>query len=147
MRLQILKQQPASPNKPPTPLEKLLADKNELEVKCNIREKQLYADFEFIRDNAHSIFLSGLSSLLFAYGRAKKKSIKQSLALANDNQSLQNNRPYSPSSWLSVVNAFTPMLWDFVKPLIINWGVNKAKNYLIALFSAKKGNGIAKIKR
>jgi hypothetical protein len=71
--------------KPPTAIEKLLADKSDVEAKCKLQEKKLADDFEYIRKNASFLLLSGISFLLFSNGHTKKKSETQSVALASSN--------------------------------------------------------------
>ena len=143
MRLQLPILQTNSLNKAPTPIERLIADKHDLEAQCSIRKKKLYADFEFIRDNSFSILLSGLSTILSSYLRSRKKSKEQTLALAKGNQP----RPLSSSNWMTVVHALTPLVWNIVKPLIVRWGINKAKAFLVSLFTDKKDDTPTDIKK
>lgn len=47
------------------PIDKLLAEKQRLKEECKAKEKKLNDDFAYIEDNAASLLLSGVSSLLF----------------------------------------------------------------------------------
>jgi len=137
-------------NRPPMPIEKLLADKNEVETKCGIQEKRLYDDLEYIRSNAANLLLSGLTTLLFSSGNAKNaKSAKQkreiqSVTPANAPLSAQNALPVSASDLWVVARTITPVVWDIVRPVLINWGIDKAKSLLIGLFTKKKVAATAK---
>ena len=134
-----MKQQ--TPNRPPMPIEKLLADKNEVEARCRIQEKKLHDDLGYIRDNASHILLSGLSTLLFpSAGHAKspkRKPETQSVVPVND-KSVQNGSPFSVSNLSVVAGAIAPIVWKIVRPMIIKWGMNKAKSLLIGLFTKKE---------
>ena len=123
---------------PLTPIEKFMADKKEVEAKCSIREKKLYDDFEYIQKNASSLILSGLTSLLFSSGHTKKKPETQSVALIDNKQSTQNNNLLSLSNLLVVAKKMIPIVWEIVQPLLINWGIKKAKSLLTGLFTKKK---------
>ena len=48
-----------------TPLEKLLADKQRIQQACLEQENKINKTFTYIQENAGSLLLSGLSSLLF----------------------------------------------------------------------------------
>ena len=49
----------------PTPIEKLLAEKQQVQEACRKQEEKLNQTFAFIQANAGSLLLSGFSSLLF----------------------------------------------------------------------------------
>ena len=133
-----MKQQTPKQNRPPMPIEKLLANKEEVKAKCSIQEKKLYDDFEYLRDNSSHILLSGLSSLLFSSGgRAKKKPETQSITPVN-NQALQNGNLFSVSNLRVVATTIAPVVWNIIRPVLIKWGVNKAKSLLIGLFTKKE---------
>ena len=148
-----MKQQTPKQNRPPMPIEKLLAEKNEVETMCSIQKKKLYDDFEYIRNNTSHLLLSGLSSLLFSSGgRTKRKPGTESVAPANDSQSVvpvndksvQNGSLFSASNLLAVANTMAPVVWNIVRPMLIKWGVNKAKSLLIGLFTKKEVAATAK---
>jgi len=125
-------------NLPLTPIEQLLADKNCVEAKCGIWGKKLQEDFEYIHNNATSLLFSGLTSLLFPSGNNKKTPETQSIALIDGNQSTQNNNRLSVSDLFVIARKMTPVVWEIVQPLLINWGIKKAKSLLFRLFSRKK---------
>ncbi len=125
-------------NRPLTPIEQLFADKIDIKDKCRIQEKKLNDDFEYIKDHASSLLLSGISSLLFSSGSNKNKSEKQPLANTQKNQQASDNSPLSISDFLSVAKSMAPVAWDIIQPLILTWGISKAKSLLSGLFSKKK---------
>ena len=123
---------------PLTPIEQLLADKSNVEAKCDIREQKLQENFEYIRHNASSLLFSGLTSLLFSSGQSKKKPASQSVALINDHQATQNIDLLSFSNLFVIVKKMIPVMWEIVQPLLINWGIKKAKSLFLGLFTKKK---------
>ena len=124
-------------NKPLTPIEQLLADKNDVEARCNLQAQKVLNDFTYIRSNASSLVLSGLSSLLFSHGQTNKKPETQAVAFINENRPAQDSL-FSVSNIFVVAKSMAPILWDIAKPLLIKWGVNKAKSVLAGLFVKKK---------
>ncbi|MDR0572746.1 MAG: hypothetical protein LBG96_01725 [Tannerella sp.] len=125
-------------NRPLTPIEKLFADRIDIKAKCRVQEKKLNEDFEYIKDHTSYLLLSGISSLLFSSGGNKNKSEKQSVAHAGENQHSSNSAPLSLSDFLYVAKSMAPAVWDIIQPLIITWGINKAKSLLFGLFFKKK---------
>ena len=123
---------------PLTPIEQLLAAKHHVEIQCNIQEKKLHDDFDYIHQNATSLIISGLTTLLFTSGQTKKKPEAQVAALVNDDQPSQNNHLLSLSNFFVFAQKMLPYVWEVVQPLLIQWGINKAKSLLIRLFTKKK---------
>ena len=56
---------------PQTPLNKLQAEKRELEALCKKQEERLAVPARYLQDNAGSLLLSGVSALLSSTGTAK----------------------------------------------------------------------------
>ena len=52
-------------SKQQTPLERLISDKERIQRQCKRQEQKLNEDFSYIQENAGSLLLSGLSSLIF----------------------------------------------------------------------------------
>ena len=121
-----------------TPIEQLLANKRIVEARCNIQEKKLQEDFEFINNNASSLLFSGLVSLLFSSGHTRKKPVTSSVALINDFQPAQNNDRLTLSNLFVVAKKMLPVAWEIAQPLLINWGIKKAKSLIFGLFTKKK---------
>ena len=121
-----------------TPIERLLANKYDVEAKCIMQEKKLQDDYKYIQNNASSLFLSGLSSLLFSSGQTKKKPETQSVALIDKKQSTQNDDLFSLSNVAAITQNMIPFLWGIVQPLLIKWSIEKVKSWLIGLFTKKK---------
>ena len=127
-----------------TPIEQLLADKRIVEAKCSIREKKLHENFNYLHNNASTLIFSGLVSLLFSSGQTRKKSEEQSITLVNDNQSPRINNLLSSSNIFFVAQKMIPVVWDIIQPLLINWGIKKAKSLLLGLFTKKRSAPSAK---
>jgi len=132
------------PDKPLTPLEKLLANKSELQAKCRMREENLNVNFEYIRENSSGFFISGLSSLLFPSGRAKNKPPEQAVAVIGENKQAPENSLLSYDNLLSIGRSLVPLAWTIIQPLLIRWAINKAKSMILGLFTRKKPGSPAK---
>ena len=121
-------------NKPLTPIEKLHAEKIGIEEKCRVQEKKLDDDFVYIKDNAASLILSGISTLLFP-----PKNITQ---LALSSETAKNSTTKSPalslSDYIAITKSMLPVVWGIIQPIIIAWGIRKAKSVLEGLFAGGK---------
>ena len=65
-----------------TPLEKLQANKQRLQTACDEQEKKINATFSYIQENAGSLLLSGVSSLLFPSKPSNKRLPKKTMPQA-----------------------------------------------------------------
>jgi len=126
-------------NKPLTPIEKLHAEKNGIEEKCRIQEKKLDDDFVYIKDNASSLILSGISTLLFPPKNTTKENGQQ---LAPSAETAGRNMSKSPAltlaDYIAITKSMLPVVWGVLQPIIITWGIRKAKSVLSGLFSGKR---------
>lgn len=67
-------------NNQQTPLEKLISDKERIQRQCKRQEQKLNEDFSYIQENAGSLLLSGLSSLLsLAISQRQKQTTRTQL--------------------------------------------------------------------
>ena len=60
-------------NKPLTPLEKLIFDKEQIRRQCVVQEQKLNDDFLYIQENAGSLLISGLPVYSFQTLNRKKQ--------------------------------------------------------------------------
>ena len=123
-------------SKQQTPLEKLISDRQQIQTKCAIQKQKLNEDFLYIQENAGSLFLSGVSSLLFSSSKEKKNGTET-------NQPKQTSREPSVSlglsDYVSVAQSLLPMAWDIARPLLTAWGVRKLQTWAIKkLFTQKR---------
>ncbi|WP_233202072.1 MULTISPECIES: hypothetical protein [Parabacteroides] len=123
-------------NNKQTPLEKLISDKERIRKQCKEHEQKLNEDFSYIQENAGSLLLSGVSSLLFPKTRSAAKS-GENTTTQNDNGDLPAV-PLGFSDYLSITKSMLPLAWDIAQPFIMTWGIKKAKNLLRSVFSKKK---------
>jgi len=126
-------------NKPLTPIEKLQAEKIDIEAKCRMQEKKLDDDFAYIKHNASSLLLSGISTLLFP---PKNTTTKTGQQLALSSETADYNMTKSPvlslSDYIAITKSMLPVVWGVLQPIIIAWGIRKAKSVLSGLFSGGK---------
>jgi hypothetical protein len=116
-----------------SPIEQLISDKTNLEERCRTQEKKLNHDFTYIQNNATSLLLSGVSTLFFP--SKKDTSVKQTTGTESNN----TEKPtLSISDYFTVAKSLLPVAWEIVQPMIIAWGIKKAKTYILALFANKK---------
>ncbi|GHU55969.1 hypothetical protein FACS189411_05500 [Bacteroidia bacterium] len=110
-----------------TPLDKLIADKQLLEEQRLEQEQKLNENFRYIQDHSGRLLLSGVSTLLFPNTKSTKKEA--------DNESISTQTVLAPSAF----SAFVPIVWDIAKPLLISWGIERARKSLVSwLFGKKK---------
>lgn len=124
-------------NNQPTPLEILISDKKRIQEQCKIQEQKLNEDFSYIQENAGSLLLSGVSSLLFPGNKSTSK--------ANTNEqnipSTTTGQPAIPlgiGELLSITKGMLPLAWDLAQPFIMTWGIKKAKKWVTNLLFRKK---------
>ena len=130
MRTPVMNRKTLAKDIPLTPIERLLADKHAIEARCILQEKKLQDDYEYIQNNALSLIFSGLTTLLFSLGRARRKPVTQPVALVDKNQSQSN---------LGIITQnLVPFVWDIVQPLLIKWGIKKVKSWITSLFTKKR---------
>lgn len=118
-----------------TPLEKLISDKQRLLGECHIREEKLNEDFSYIQEHVGSLLLSGVSSLLFPSAKShtkKEDSSHKPVSTASSGLSL------GMSDYLSMAKGLLPMAWDIAQPMLLSWGIKKAKNWVSHLLFRKK---------
>ena len=147
-RTQNLKQK--TRNKTLTPIEMLLASKIDIEEKCRLQEKKLNEDLAYIQDNTASLILSSISTLLFPQKNKTKNAGKQSShTLPQKSRSTQKASPDIESSttkstalslydYIAITKNLMPVAWGILQPIIISWGIKKAKSMLIGLFTENK---------
>ena len=119
-------------NKPLTPLEKLISDKERIRKQCVIQEQKLNDDFSYIQENAGSLLISGFTTLLFPNTKSKKT---ESTETATANQPVT---PIGFSDYLSIAQGLLPVAWDVIRPFLLTWGIRKAQSWFTNLLFKKK---------
>ena len=112
-----------------TPLEKLISDKERIQRQCKRQEQKLNEDFSYIQENAGSLLLSGLSSLLFPSNKSTTKTNDKNTAPVTAGQP---SIALGISDYLSIAKGMIP------QPFIMTWGIKKAKKWFSNLLFKKK---------
>lgn len=120
-------------NKPLTPLEKLISDKERIRKQCVIQEQKLNDDFSYIQENAGSLLISGFTTLLFPNTKSKKTESAETATTAS-----QPVTPIGFSDYLSIAQGLLPVAWDVVRPFLLTWGIRKAQSWFTNLLFKKK---------
>lgn len=120
-------------NKPLTPLEKLISDKERIRKQCVIQEQKLNDDFSYIQENAGSLLISGFTTLLFPNTKSKKTVSTETATTAS-----QPVTPIGFSDYLSIAQGLLPVAWDVVRPFLLTWGIRKAQSWFTNLLFKKK---------
>lgn len=120
-------------NKPLTPLEKLISDKERIRKQCVIQEQKLNDDFFYIQENAGSLLISGFTTLLFPNTKSKKTESTETATTAS-----QPVTPIGFSDYLSIAQGLLPVAWDVVRPFLLTWGIRKAQSWFTNLLFKKK---------
>ena len=121
-------------NKPLTPLEKLISDKERIRRQCVIQEQKLNDDFSYIQENAGSLLISGFTTLLFPNTKSKKTESSDAIVATND----QPVTPMGFSDYLSIAQGLLPVAWDVARPFLLTWGIRKAQSWFTNLLFKKK---------
>ena len=123
-------------NNPQTPLEKLISDKQKVLAQCKLQEQKLNEDFSYIQENAGSLLISGLSSILFPGSKHAEKGKGSDKTVS---ATAEAPAVLSISDYFSIAKGMIPLAWEVIQPIIMTWGINKAKNWFINhLFKKKK---------
>lgn len=119
-----------------TPLEKLISERRRIQQECAVQEQKLNADFSYIQENAGTLLLSGLSTLLLPNTKAKSKEAENSQpAQTSDVPSMS----LGLADYLSVAQGLLPVAWEVARPLLTAWGIQKVQAWIIKkLFKKKK---------
>ena len=120
-------------NKPLTPLEKLISDKERIRKQCVIQEQKLNDDFSYIQENAGSLLISDFTTLLFPNTKSKKTESTETATTAS-----QPVTPIGFSDYLSIAQGLLPVAWDVVRPFLLTWGIRKAQSWFTNLLFKKK---------
>lgn len=104
----------------PTPLDRLLAEKLQLRQQCLLQEQQLNKEWEYIRQHARPLLISGIVSFFSSHTVTDKE---------NNEQSNTEGQSYVPD-YLSIAKETWPLIWNMAKPLLINWGISKMKEWV-----------------
>lgn len=123
---------PTNNNNTLTPLEKLIFEREQITKQCRKQEEKLNGHVVYLQQNAGSLLLSGLSSLLFPKTSAVPvKSATVQPSSGNQTMTL------GISDYLSIAKEMMPVLWDVAKPLLVSWGVKKARTVFLGFFRKK----------
>lgn len=126
-------------NRELTPLERLQLEKTRLRAVGKLQEEKLTADFHYMQENAGSILLSGISTLLFPNSKSGSSAKKQPEGTASE--ATANGAPQQPlgfSDYLSIAGGLAPVAWGIVQPIILTWGMKQVKKWLSRHLFTKK---------
>lgn len=121
---------------PPTPLEKLRADKLRLRQQCLEQAEKVNGTLAYMQEHAGSLLLSGLSTLLFP--PSKPATAQETVQTEGKRSGTSSPFAMGLADYLSIGKSLLPVAWELAQPLLMSWGIRKAKKWVIALFSRKK---------
>lgn len=119
----------------PTPLQKLISEKERVRNQCKQQEEKLSAQFGYFQNNAGSILVSGLSSLLFP--KSKSSPAQANSDLQQKESEANQSIALGLSDYLSIAKSMMPALWDIARPILISWGIARARSVVMKLFHKK----------
>jgi len=123
-------------SKPQTPLEKLTAEKKRIRQLTQEQEIKLNAHIVYVQQNAGSLLLSFVSSMLFA--PPAKKENKEASTQSEGQAETTTTESLSFSDFIPVGKLLLPVAWDIAKPILLSWGIKKATQIAAGLFTRKK---------
>ena len=121
-------------NQQQTPLERLIAEKERIQIACELQEHKLNEDLSYIHDHAASLLLSGLSSLLFTGKKPTEKAGSTTAPVVSNAPAVS----LGFADYLSLAKGMLPLAWDIIQPILLTWGIKKAKNWIYKLLFKKK---------
>ncbi len=121
----------------PTPIERLMADKQRLETACRQQEGKINESFTYLQANATSLLLSGLTSLIFP---TKKTDATQPIAAATAEEAPKRTEGVGLqlSDYLSIAKSLMPVAWQIAKPMAINLCIRLIRKKIGKLFTKDK---------
>jgi hypothetical protein len=117
-----------------TPIQILRLRKTEVENKCELVEKELSEDFEFVQDNALPILSRGISYMLFP----KRRDNKQKLYASENKQTSSVPATLDMDYFIYLGKSLLPLAWDILKPIASMWAIKKVRSYVLKLISDDK---------
>ncbi|MDR1336215.1 MAG: hypothetical protein LBK22_05235 [Tannerella sp.] len=111
----------------------LSARKAILQEQCRIRERKLNEDVVYIRDNAGSLLLSGLSWLI-APGTGRQTDVTP----VKTGAAPPASSAFNPADMLSTAKALWPAVREIARPILVSWVINRIGQWL---FKPKKRPG------
>jgi hypothetical protein len=117
-----------------TPIQILRLRKTEVETKCELVEKELSEDFEFVQDNALPILSRGVSYVLFP----KRRNNKPKLPASENRQTSPAPATLDIDYFISLGKSLLPLAWDILKPIASMWAIKKVRSYVLKLISDDK---------
>ena len=119
-----------------TPLSKLQTERQRLRLLCRIQEQKLNEEVLYMRENAGRLLFSGISALFSTSGSSKSEK-KKAVALSPV-PSVASLSSLRPADLLSLGTGLIPYAWELAQPLLIAWGIRRAKKWIGNLFSSKR---------
>lgn len=121
-----------------TPLEKLQAEKLRLTKACETQEHKLNEHFIYIQENAGSLLLSGLSSILFSSPSNKGKGKSQDSGSADHKETATTPINLGVGDYFSIAKGLAPLLWDIAQPIVASWGIRQIRKWITNKLFKKK---------
>ena len=117
-----------------TPLAILQHKKACISQESLLQEQKLNEHLSYLRENAVSLTLSGLSSFLFSSPSKKipQNNSEQGLIEANE------AKPLSLIDYFSLGKGLLPVAWEIAQPFVITWGLKSVRKILTNAFFKKK---------
>jgi hypothetical protein len=110
----------------------LSARKAILQEECRIREQKLNDDFSYLRENAGSLLLSGLSGLIAPNTGTRKQT---NVTPVKTNVGSPASSVFNLADLLSTTKVLWPVIWEIAQSMLVSWGINRIKQWL---FKSKK---------
>lgn len=120
-----------------TPLAKLRNKKEWVRLESREKEEKLNEHLSYLKENAGSLALSGLSSLIFSGSKSDQKE-NSSKQYSVTTKSKELFSPLSLLSSFSSGKGILPVALEIAQPFLITWGFKAVKNLLKRAFTKKR---------
>ena len=105
-----------------TPIQVLTCEKQRLIRRCDQQEQLVGEHLNYIQQNAGSLIIHGVKSILFP-----------PIPLSKSSPTSYQNTNIGLDSYLSQIKGYMPLLWEVTRPLLVSWGINKFRRNLKTL--------------
>lgn len=112
--------------KEPTPLERLTANKEKIQVLSKIQENKMNANVQYLHQNGGKLLLSGIVSAILPGGKSSSPSSITGLALGGG------------LDYFTRGKHLFPLVLSVAQPFLLTWGVKEAKKLVANLLSGNK---------
>jgi len=125
--------------KEPTPLERLISNKERINVLSKIQENKMNANVQYIQQNGGKLLLSGVTSAILPGTKSKRISQKSGVSSSSSLPStIAGMALGGAADYFTKGKHIFPLVLSVAQPFLLTWGIKGAKKLIGNLLSGKK---------